>query len=160
MGSDRRSRLISGATVAAIVIAIAAFIAISPSDDSIPRDRYTLAAEKTCLQSKQHIAEAANEGGGTYARQLVPIIVRWREELAELRVPPDRADKEQELDNALREVEIEVAQLARLVEEGDRRRMAVTAGRADIATGEVEQAIDNLGLSECGEATIAFAAGK
>jgi hypothetical protein len=153
--------MISIASIAALLIAVAAFIAIAPSDDdSIPRDRYTLAAERICLQSKQHIVAAANEGGGAYARQLVPIVVRWREEFAGLRVPDDRTEQARQLDEALREVEIEVAALARISEDGDRGRMLASAKRTDRATAEVEQAIAALGLSECAGATIGYAGPK
>lgn len=159
LGSDRKTKLISAATIAALVVAVIAFIAISPDDNSIPRDRYTLAAEKICLQSKRHIVVAAN-AGGSYARQLVPIVVRWREELGDLKVPSDRVEQERALDEALREVEIEVAQLARLGERGDRVGVIAAAKRADTATATVEEAVANLGLSECAKATIGFAGSK
>jgi zinc-ribbon domain len=161
LGSDRKSRLISAGTLLALAIAVAAFIAISPSGEgSIPRDRYTLAAERICLHSKRLIVVAGQEGGTSYARQLVPIVVRWREELDALRAPADRREQVQQLNDALREVEIEVATLARISEEGDRTRTLASAKRADIATAEVEKAIADLGLSECARATIGFKPGK
>lgn len=155
LGSDRRSKLISFATIAALAVAVIAFIALSPNDeDSIPRDRYTLNAERTCLRAKQRIVVAGKEGGSSYAHQLVPIVVRWREELAELSAPADRREKVQALDNALREVEIEVAALARISEESNRARILASAKRTDLATAQVEKAIAELGLSKCASARL------
>jgi hypothetical protein len=154
LGSDRRTRTITLATILALAVAVAAFIALSPSDeDSIPRDRYTLAAESICLRSKQNII-AARRSGGEYARQLVPVVVSWREQLDELKVPPDREEQIQALDEALREVEIEVAALSRISEAGDRARTLASAKRTEAATAEVEEAVADLGLSRCAEATI------
>lgn len=153
LGGDRRTRTISALTIAALAVAVVGFIALDPSDeDSIPRDRYTLAAEQICLKSKRSIATSA--GGSGYARELVPIVVAWREQLAELQPPADRQEQSRRLDEALREVEIETAALARLIEAGDRGQILASAKRADAATAEVEQAIDGLGLSQCAEVTI------
>jgi hypothetical protein len=147
--------LISLATIAALAVAVIAFIAISPSgEDSIPRDHYTLSAERICLRAKQRIVLAGREGGSSYAHQLVPIVVRWREELTELSAPADRREKVQALDNALREVEIEVAALARISEGGNRARILASAKRTDLATAEVEKAIADLGLSRCASARL------
>jgi hypothetical protein len=147
--------LISLATIAALAAAVVAFIAISPNDEnSIPRDRYTIGAERTCLRAKRQIVLAGQEGGSSYAHQLVPIVVSWREELAERRAPADRREKVLALDNALREVEIEVAALARISEEGNRRRILASAKRTDLATAEVEKAIADLGLSKCASARL------
>lgn len=158
-GTTRKARLISATTLAALVIAVIAFIAIAPSDDGeIPRDRYTLANERICLEAKQQIVAASKVSGPAYARLLVPVVVRWREQVAELKTPADRVEKTQALDDALREVEIELATLARVGEEGDRALALASAKRADNATAEVEQAVAELGLSECATETIGFQA--
>ena len=154
LGSDRKTRLVTGATIVALVVAVAAFIALSPNDDSIPRDRYTLAAEKVCLTSKQNIVGVGSVGGSAYARQLVVLVVSWREQLADLKVPEDRREQARQLDEALREVEIEVAALARISETGNRARTLASAKRAEGATADVEQAIADLGLTKCARATI------
>jgi hypothetical protein len=155
IGTDRKSRLITGVTIAAFVVAVVGFIALSADDeDSIPRDRYTLAAERICLSSKQSIVTASGAGGSAYARQLVVIVVSWREQLADLQVPEDRLEQARQLDEALREAEIEVAALARISETGNRARTLASAKRAEAATADVEEAIADLGLSRCARATI------
>lgn len=156
LGSDRRARFVSVATIVALAVAVVGFFALASDDDSIPRDRYTLAAERSCLQAKRQIVAAGKEGGGAYARQLVPIAVSWREALAETPPPADRRRQARDLDLALREVEIEAAALTRASEAGDRARTLAIAKRTDLASAEVEEAIAALGLSECASATLGF----
>lgn len=148
--------MITVATVLAIVVAIVAFIALSPDEDSIPRDGYTLSAERICLKAKGQIVSAANEGGSEFAAKLVPIVVRWREQLAELTPPPDRAQQVGDLDDALREMEIEAADLARTIAAGSQAQVLAEAREAEAASAEVEAAVAALGLSECTAATIEF----
>jgi hypothetical protein len=136
--------------------AVIAFIATSPDEKSIPRDGYTLSAERICLDAKGQIVAAANEGGGDFARQLVPIVVRWREQLAELDPPSDRASEVAKLDDALREMEIEAAGLARKREGGTPAVILAGAQSAEAASAEVEDAVAALGLSECAAARIEF----
>ncbi len=156
IGPDRKTRIVTALTALAIVVAVVAFITISPDDASIPRDGYTLSAERICLNAKGQIVEAANGGGGDFARRLVPIVVRWREQLDELKPPPDRVDKVMELDDALREMEIEAASLARESEGGGRTAIVAEARQAEAASAEVEGAVNALGLSECAAARIEF----
>jgi hypothetical protein len=148
--------MITAATVLAIVVAIVAFIALSPDEDSIPRDGYTLSAERICLKAKGQIVSAANEGGSEFAAKLVPIVVRWREQLAELTPPADRTQQVGGLDDALREMEIEAAGLARTIETGSRAQILAGASKAEAASAEVEASVATLGLSECTAATIEF----
>jgi hypothetical protein len=160
LGGDRKTRFVSLATIAALAVAAIGFIALAADEDSIPRDRYTLAAERTCLQAKRQIVAAGQAGGASYARQLVPIAVAWREELAASRPPADRREQAEELDRALREVEIEAATLARVSAAGERARTLAVAKRTDLASAEVERAIADLGLSECAGATLGFLPGE
>jgi hypothetical protein len=147
---------VSAATALAIIVAIVAFVTLKPKDEGIPRDAYTVAADHLCMNAKRQIVAAGREGGGEFARRLVPIVVNWRERLAELQAPSDRIEQVAHLDLALREVEIEVASLARISEGGRRSPILAQAKRADAASGAVEQAVSELGLSECAAATIGF----
>ena len=71
-GDTRKARVISAATVGAIAVAIAAFIALKPSADGIPRDAYTIEAERICLNAKQRIVTAERSGrASTFAAALV-----------------------------------------------------------------------------------------
>lgn len=165
-GESPRSRLLTVGTVLALVIAIAGFIALSPEDDeTIPRDSYTLTAERICLGAKRQIV-AAEQGavrqaergdGSAIARALVPIVAGWRAELGVLKTPEDRVQKAAELDRALRDVEIQVAKLALVADTGNRERTLAQARRVDAETAGVEAATASLGLSECAGETIGFA---
>lgn len=167
VGESRRSRLLTVGTVLALAIAIAGFIALSPKDDeTIPRDSYTLAAERICLGAKRQIVAAeqsavrqAERGDSSaVARALVPIVAGWRAELGVLKTPEDRVQKADELDRALREVEIQVAKLALVADTGNRKMTLGQARRVDAETAGVEAATASLGLSECAGETIGFAA--
>ncbi|HMJ72527.1 MAG TPA: zinc ribbon domain-containing protein [Solirubrobacterales bacterium] len=156
IGAERKTRVITMLTAIAIAVAVVAFLTISPDEESIPRDGYTLSAEGICLNAKRQIVEAANDGSGDFARRLVPIVVRWREQLDELKPPPDRVGEVAALDEALREMEIEAGGLARKSEEEARAVILTGAQRAEAASAEVENAVGALGLSECAAARIEF----
>jgi hypothetical protein len=151
-------------TLAAIVLAIAAFVALKPADDdSIPRDAYTIAADRMCLDAKRQIvaAEHSNAGdSGRLARALVPIVATWRSGFRALSVPGERLEQARRLDAALRDVEVETAGLAMTAEEGGRSHTLARAKKVDLATTQVEQAISDLGLSQCAQARIGLSTGN
>jgi hypothetical protein len=108
-GTTRRARIVSALTATAVVIAVVGFIALKPSEDSIPHDAYTIAADRMCLQAKhqivaaerQSLKRAGQDGSGDFARTLVPIITEWHSEFSVLGVPSDRADQVLALNSAL-----------------------------------------------------------
>jgi zinc-ribbon domain len=165
IGRDRRTRLVTLGTVAAIAVAIVAFLAIDTSGDEgpdLPQDTYTRAADSACIRHKKAIAEArsaALAGGGLaavnrYADSIVPIAGEWRLELNRVTVPPDRRDLVDGLAAALLEVEIEAGTLARVARESASRQATMVAARVDAATANVEAAIDSLGLERCGQLVV------
>lgn len=166
VGETRRGRLLTAGTALALAIAIAAFIALSPADDgTIPRDAYTLAAERICLNAKQQIvgAERRSVEDAKHGRQaelaqsLVPIVATWRAEMGILKTPSDRLEQVNALDAQLRGVEIQIAKLARATDSGDRGQIISQAKRVDAQTRRVETAIKDLGLEECAHETIGLA---
>jgi zinc-ribbon domain len=157
VGTTRRARAISTATALAVVVAIVAFIALDP-DDGIPRDDYTLAAERICLNAKREIyatgqrfrAGGSEGGASAFARDLLPAVSSWRLRFAKLEEPADRSDEAAQLATALGEVERRIAKLARAAETSDPERVVASAGaRADEASTKVEEAVSSLGLDEC-----------
>jgi hypothetical protein len=161
VGTTRRARLVTAATVVAILVAIAAFIAIDPAEDEIPRDAYTVAADRLCLESKRSIVTIERsltpQGTEMVARELVPVVAAWRSQLNELNPPADRKDLARELEAALLQAEVQIAGLARVAEGGSQRQIVAKAGEADAASTEVEEAVAALGLAECAEAAIGLA---
>jgi zinc-ribbon domain len=164
IGTTRRARVVSAATVCAIVIAIAGFIALKPSGDSIPRDAYTIAADRLCVEAKRQIVAAERqslsrssaERSGDLARALVPIVTNWHSEFAALGVPQDRTDQVLALNTALQEAGIQIAALALAADRGVEKRTLEQARRVDATTADVEEATANLGLERCASQTIGF----
>jgi hypothetical protein len=161
-GQTRQARIVTALTVIALLVAIGAFIALDPAEDEndIPRDAYTIEAEAICLDAKRSLLAAqrpgtASSGGGpgAFAAALVPVIGDWRAGLEELAVPPDRSEEAGELDHTLREVQIELAQLA-LVPAGEGREALARAEEVDAASIRVEKAISDLGLDACARRAI------
>lgn len=162
VGTNRKSRVLTLATVAALIVAVIAFIALKPDESSdeaaaIPRDAYTLGAEHICIQAKRDIAaserasvaEGSSAKPGAFAQALVPIVIRWRTELGGMRAPSDRVELAESLDTALREVEVEISALARVAQEGDRAETVARAKQVDEVSSRVEAAVAALGLSRC-----------
>jgi len=142
----------------------ATFVALKPSeDDSIPRDAYTISADRLCVESKRQIVAAERQslrdpnGPGAGFSALVPVVSNWRSEFEAKPVPTDRIDQARALSIALREIEIELSGLAVVAEEGSRSRTIARARQVDKASGEVEKAVAALALSECAKETIGFA---
>lgn len=157
--------MLTGGTVLAVLVAIAAFIALRPAGEgTIPRDAYTLAAERICVNGKRQIVAAeqsALSGQGrndeaTLARSLVSVVATWRAELQAITVPSDRIDQANDLAAALQAVEIQVAKLALVADTSDRAKTVAQARRVDAETARVESAVAALGLEECAREIIGF----
>jgi zinc-ribbon domain len=164
-GETRRARLLTAGTALAVVVAIAGFIALSPDDEeAIPRDAYTLSAERICLGAKRQIVAAERSAvrhakRGAHAalpQALVPIVASWRAEMVVLKTPEDRIQLAGDLNTALRDVEIQMAKLALVADMGDQSRTLEQARRVDAESAGVETAIASLGLEECAGETIGF----
>lgn len=161
LGTDRRTRLISAATIAAVIAAVIAFIALGEDEEkTIPRDAYTIAADQMCVNSKHKIVAVENGGlgaGAAGARRLLPVVSEWRSEFDALKVPSDRVEEAQALDAALQEVQLRIASLARTAGSEGRGQVLARAEAADEASANVEEAVAALGLSHCQNLTIGFA---
>lgn len=157
IGTTRRARFITLATAVAIAVAVASFIALEPDDEGIPRDDYTLSAERICLDAKAQIlsagqrfrASTASESTSEFARSMLPAVTAWRLQFAKLAVPEDRTEEAARLASALREVEARIAGLARVAQGASSERTVASAARADEASTAVEEAVASLGLEEC-----------
>jgi hypothetical protein len=170
IGTSRKARLVTAGTVLAVVVAIVAFIALKPSEEeeTIPRDAYTVKADKLCIASKQAIVAietqyAKSDAVEKLATELVPVVAAWRTQLSELTVPPEpagRAELAAGLEAALLETEAQLGGLARVAKSGDTKEVVAKAKSVDAATGTVEEAASALGLTECEEATIGFETDK
>ncbi|HEX5711714.1 MAG TPA: hypothetical protein VFX85_00185, partial [Solirubrobacterales bacterium] len=89
-----------------------------------------------------------------FAQELVPIVANWRSRFEALQVPSDRVAQAEGLEGTLLEAEVELGGLARVAASGDRREVVASAEEADDASVGVEEAVAELGLSECASARI------
>jgi hypothetical protein len=161
VGTDRRTRLITSVTIAALAIAVGAFIALSDDEEAIPRDAYTIAADRMCIAGKRQIVAVERAGlqgkaSDSSARDLLPVVAEWRSEFDALKVPSDRLEQARALDAALQQVEVRIGALARVVAEGNRTALLARAKEAEEASAGVEEAVSDLGLSHCSSLAIGF----
>jgi hypothetical protein len=164
VGTTKRTRMVTIGTAIALLVAIAAFIALSPADEgsSVPQDALTKALDARCVQHKAEIAAAQRRALTTgtlvalsrYGDSMVPIAGEWRTELRRAEVPPDRTELVAGLSTALLEVEIEAGTLGRAARESRRAELSTAAARVDVATSNVEAAINSLELERCGRLQI------
>jgi hypothetical protein len=169
IGTNRRSRLATVATAAAIVIAVAAFLALKPSsDDSVPQDPYLRALDASCAEEKGRVSTLELETLGTspsnvgeFAADLVRLVTEWRLNLQSDPPTAAHAAAVARLEGALLEVLIKAGTLARLTRAGaSARAVAGQAQAIDVATAEVDRAIQDLGLTRCNALTVQPAAAR
>ena len=157
VGTTRKARLVTAVTVGAVLVAVVAFIALEPEEDSIPRDAYTIAADELCLEAKREIVAAERRfpgDVGAVATAMVPIVAGWRAEFEAQDVPEDRGERAQVLEGSLLEAEAELGGLARAAAAGGKAKIVEKAEEADTASTRVEEAVAGLGLSECASITL------
>jgi zinc-ribbon domain len=160
IGTSRNARLATIGTVVALAVAIAAFIALKPSDDeaTIPRDAYTISADNMCIAAKRQIVAVerrVGEGKGDAAlTQLLPVVSNWRREFEAMRVPTDRIEQSRHVSEALRQVEIDLAGLSLAAKEENSTAALASAKKADEASSKVEEAVAELGLTHCAARSI------
>ncbi len=167
IGSSRRARLISAATAAALVVAAIGFLALKPDEDSsVPQDSYLRGLDASCVEEKERISSLELETLGKrqpdieeFASLLVRVVTEWRVGLQN--DPPSalHAEGVAALEAALLDVLIKAGALARVTREGKpAREIAARAQAIDVATAEVERAIQILGLERCANVTVKPAA--
>jgi hypothetical protein len=154
IGRSRRERIITGATVLAIVVALISFLALKPDDETPEANP---AADAACVNAKREVANAATRaartaGGrlGSYAASVVEALVEFRSEVRRLVPAVDAA----ELDAALLDTAVQAGTLGRLARAGNQAAISDQAARVGAATRRVDAAIDDLGLSICADLRI------
>ena len=158
IGTTRKARLVSAGILAALIVAVVAFIALgSDKEMTVPQDGLTKAMDAACVHHKVEVAKAQAEalnahdlaGVSAYADSVVRVAGAWRQELGRLDAPAGRSELIEPLRESLLEVQIEAGGLARASREADQAEIAAAAGRVDAATVNVEDAIKNLELERC-----------
>jgi hypothetical protein len=157
IGTTPTARLVTLGTAVAIVIAVIAFIALKPDEDTVPQDTYNKALDLNCVQHKKALAAAQRQALAApgpnaavrFADALVPIAGEWRDELDNATIPADRRLLVEELEAALLEVQIKAGTLARVARESSPKQTVRSAEAVDIASQQVEGAVEALELERC-----------
>jgi hypothetical protein len=161
IGTTPRARLLSAGTAVTIVVAIAAFIALKPSEGDAVQDSYTRGADRLCVEEKQRIValeQAAlheqQRNIGAFAAALVTVVAEWRSSFRGLSAPPIHAEGAEALNTALLDVLIRAGTLARVAQSGSARQIAAKAALVDAASAEVDRQVEQLGLEDCAAVAI------
>jgi zinc-ribbon domain len=167
VGTTRTARIVTAVTAIAIVGAIVGFIALSPNS-SEGEDAYLRTLDRNCVAEKERITaleqETLQEGTpnlAIFSSVLVTIVAEWRANLESTPPPPVHAAAVEAVDVALREVLIEAGSLARVNrEEPGSAALAAQAGAVDKAAQEVDDAIEELNLSDCSDLSVGLSAAQ
>jgi hypothetical protein len=158
IGTTRRARLLSAATVLAGVVAIVAFVALKPDEGgATPEDSFTRAADRACVREKSRVAALerqtlqGRQDTATFASSLVTVIAEWRLAVQALPVTVADAEAARSLDSALLDVLIRAGALARVARAGSPAEVATEAQEVDEASAEVDRQIGQLGLDQCAD---------
>lgn len=165
IGPTRRARMLSTATVVAIAVAVAAFALLKPSKER-DQDAFTTAADKTCVAAKQRIAaleaRAAHErppNAAGFARALLVAVEEWRFDQNPSDAPPSHSSDVKALDSSLLDILMRTGTLARIAEGGgSAAEVAAAARMVDVASKQVDQDVEELGLKRCSDFSFGAAA--
>ena len=164
LGTTRKAQLVTAATVAALVTAVIAFIALKPAEDTIPRDAYTIAADRLCLDAKSEIVaverrfsrQTGPHDTSTFAGNWCPLSPPGIRNSGRCLLPKTGSKVHNCWKRPLLEAEVQIAGLARVATRGGKKKTLESAKQADAASAGVEEAVSALGLSRCAAATIGF----
>jgi hypothetical protein len=159
IGTTRRARLITAATVLALGVAIIAFLALKPSDEqgAVPQDAYLRGLDRECTAEKARVSQLETEtlqrrpaDLEEFASVLVTIAAEWHSGVTASAPSPEHAAAVAGYERALLDLLMRSGSMARVSREGGGAgAVADQAARVEVATGEVEAAIHHLGLSAC-----------
>jgi hypothetical protein len=157
LGTTRRARLITAATVLALVVAVVAFLSLD--GDSTADDPYLQGVDQACVAEKERIVAVEREalsGQSTdlreFASTLVAALAEWRANLREEPPPPEHAQAIRAFEASLVATLIEAGRLAHAVrEQASAEEIGRRAQAVDEATGEVDAVIEEISLSECAD---------
>jgi len=163
LGNDRRTRIVTAATAAAIVIAIIAFLSLGSSDDSAEESAYLQGLDRTCVAEKERVIALEREtlqrqpsDLSAFASVLVTIVAEWHSGLRSQAVPTEYASGVAAYEASLLRILIAAGGLARLTRENaSGAALASQAKMIDETTKQADEAIEKLGLTECTELAVA-----
>lgn len=167
IGTDRLTQMVTLGTIAALVIAVIAFLSLKTNEEGADESAYLQALDRSCVAEKERVIRLEEEtlrqqppDLQEFASVLVTIVAEWRADLESRPAPAEYAIKVQTLERSLLRILIEAGALARLArEETAAARLATQAKVVDEATGESNAAIEGLGLETCADLAVSPGSG-
>lgn len=160
IGTTRRARLVTAATVVAIVIAVIAFLSLdSDEDGATGSSAYLASVNQACIAEKERIStlgqEALSRQSSTpqeFASVLVTALAEWRTNLRQTPPPPEDVEEIQAMETALLTTLLEAAKLSQSIRDGSSAQaIDQQAQSVDESTREFNQTIESAGLSDCAD---------
>jgi hypothetical protein len=156
IGTTRRARLVTAATVLAAAVAVIAFLSLNSDDDTDGSSVYLQQLDRECVAEKERIIALEQQVLSqqppdlqAFASVLVTSLAEWRANLR--RDPPPRsAEAIDSLEAAIIETLIRSGTLARAIRAKDADDVISRRAReVDEATAQVDRVIEALDLPEC-----------
>lgn len=158
IGTSRGARIVTALTVVAIAVAVVAFIVLrsGDSESGVTQDAYLRGLDRQCVEEKTRLSELEvatlgpqSPSFASYVDYLVRYVAEWHANLQAN--PPSAAHVEgvRAVEGALLEVLIAAGRLSTAVRKGSQPEIVRTAKRVDIATAQVDPALEFLGLERC-----------
>jgi hypothetical protein len=163
IGTSRRARIVTALTVVAIAVAVVAFIVLrsNDSDEGVQQDAYLTNLDRQCVQEKARISELENTtlrqespDFATFVNFLVRDVTEWHSGLQSTPPPAAHVEGVRAVEGALLEVLIAAGRLGTAVRGGSQAEIVRTAQRVDVATGQVDPALEFLGLEKCANVVV------
>ena len=159
IGTTRRARIVTALTVAAVAVAIVAFIVLRSGDSEgeVPQDAYLRQQDRACIAEKARISSLEGETLATaqpdlnlFSSLLVRVVTEWHANLHTSAPPAIHIPGVRQVEGALLGVLIEAGTLDRLAREGATpTQIAAQTKAIDAATKQVDPALEALGLQRC-----------
>jgi hypothetical protein len=162
MGRTRRARIITAATVVALVGAVIAFIAIDPggdsSDGSSSENPYQASADNICVNAKNTLFGIGHQlftppqppdALPKYLSASAQIARQTRSYLAALNPPDDLRERAKAFDARLAALASTTDAAAAAVRSADPNRIQAAGPRVEQATAGSDRAAAALGLERC-----------
>lgn len=158
IGTSRRARIVTALTVLAIAVAVVAIIVLRSNDSegSVSQDAYLRRLDHRCVQEKTRLsgleAEAFSQKSpdfSSFVNYLVRYVTEWHANLQATPPPAEHVEGVRAVEGALLEVLIEAGRLGTAVRQGSHKGTVKAAESVDAAAGQVDPALEFLGLERC-----------
>ncbi len=163
IGRNRRERLLSLGTVAFILVAIAAFIALDTPDADSPEkgvDRALLALDRKCVETKRRLRD--DTAGKVIDRSTAPLMRSIRSLRVQLRSAQTDSDDQMRsisgaegLDSSLGDLRAAILDLDTAIASGQTADAQAAIAATNVAAAEVDRWVEGMNLERCSNIRLA-----